>query len=138
MMTGRPKVQNPRDRSATIRITAREQAVLMEMHGTPGRGLRVALDQMLEKTVRSEPTASAERTGPRGHNIAGSHIDEATIIEVPLDAVASHVIVDEHLKPEPRHSHKAATLIRSEAVKGDVMEVWACACGRELPPRKAK
>ena len=137
-ITGRPKSQNPKKVMATVRITERERDLLILGHKTVNGGLRAALDAMLNKPLRGEPTASAEEEPER----IGAIFPPRGGWTEPITEDSPSLIVDAFDHPAGRgkkaHIHRPAVLVSSEHVRGELMETWSCECGHVLPARKAK
>ena len=153
-ITGRPKSSDPKNVMATVRITARERNLLIDMHKTVNAGLRAALDAMLlnevagrgtPKPVRGEPTASAKGTRtPITEDSPTVIIDSLDYpggrgkSKVMEDVIAVNGAGGGNPVKAKAHIHRPAVLVSSEHVRGELMETWSCECGHVLPARKAK
>lgn len=151
-MSGRgrpPKGRGGKSIHAAIRLTEQEAAELTSRYGTPGKGLRAALNRLLGEdhpSVRAE-ALRAKITEPVSKEqirqpLAVTETPRSPVkTPTPSDAApqgsktAEREALDkmEALAAEPAHLHRRGDVIRRDYVKGIQVKVYACStCGKEM------
>lgn len=127
-----------------IRLTPEEAAELTGRYGTPGKGLRVALNRLLgqnhpavraealrAKMDEKEPARGVEVTG-RADTIEGI----AAVMQIPKELLTVADIEAEALRALPQeddHLHRRGDVVRTKYERGVQIKVYACAaCGKEM------
>ena len=103
----RPPKPNARTLTTTVKLTATEAATLTQRYGSPYRGIRAALDLMLN-TEPATPQPTPQVVTPKPVNPA----------------------------PQPaqlgQHWHRREGTPTMTMTNGQATKIWHCACGLEL------
>lgn len=103
---GRPQLSDPRNVAVTIKITPSEAERLKAIAGTPGKGVRKAVDRLL----------GPQKGGTR-----------------PITPTAAPEAVTEPAAPPGKHLHRPqGNPVKTTYENGQQVNWYICACGQEM------